>query len=830
MNQDVQRSGSHPAPPQDVSQLSLLDLFCLEVNTQITVFNHELLNLELTGDRDASLEALMRSAHSMKGAARIVQVEAGVAIAHELEEYFVAAQAGRVIPTTAHVDVLLAGGDLLLTIAHGLETQQAIVAIDAPEVQTYLRSLKALLLEPTAAVNPVPTAPLNPAPLNPVQSNPVPPQSPEVLDLGCEVSGPMPQSGLQSVPQSGTQRQPEPALPGGDRTVRLSADHLHRLMDLAGESLVAANGLQHFADSLMRLKAQQTELNRLLAEVKGTIGLNQTLGRHSGQSTNTSVVVQDKLTLACQKAQECQELLLRRQGDFEVFSQKSNQLADRLYRQVVASQMRPFSDLGQGFPRMIRDLAKQLGKQVQLVVTGQTTLVDRDILDRLETPLTHLLRNAIDHAIESPEERQRSGKLPHGTLYLEASHRAGVLLITVRDDGCGIDLAQLRQRIVQKHLTTAPMAAQMSETELLEFLYLPGFSTAPAVTEISGRGVGLDIVRNMVQSVGGSLRTSSQLGQGSTFHLQLPLTLSVIQTLLLQIADDPYAIALSRVDRIMTIQPDQIMFSESRPYIIEQGQTIGLLAAAEVLGLRATQTEQATLTVMVLHDRAQHYGLIIDRVLGEQSIVVRTLDKRLGKVPNISAAALLDDGTPLLILDVDDLLRSLEKQLTHGSGTNHLSSTAIATQNIAQKRILVVDDSITVREMERKLLENAGYQVDVAVDGMDGWNMAQTSDYDLIVTDVDMPRLSGIELVHQLKSQTKLRSIPTIIISYKDREVDRLAGLEAGANYYLTKSSFHDDTLLQAVIDLIGQAADRTIGGAMLDRQLSDAHYPTPIS
>jgi two-component system, chemotaxis family, sensor histidine kinase and response regulator WspE len=216
---------------------------------------------------------------------------------------------------------------------------------------------------------------------------------------------------------------------------------------------------------------------------------------------------------------------------------------------VVASQMRPLSDIGQGFPRMVRDLAKQLGKQVQLVVSGQQTLVDRDILDRLETPLTHLLRNAIDHAIEAPEQRQRSGKPPHGTLYLEATHRAGVLLITVRDDGCGIDCEQLRQRIVQKQLTTAAMADQMTETELLEFLYLPGFSTAPRVTEISGRGVGLDIVRNMVQSVGGSLRTTSQLGQGSTFHLQLPLTLSVMRTLVVQIAGDPYAIGLSRVDR-----------------------------------------------------------------------------------------------------------------------------------------------------------------------------------------------------------------------------------------------------------------------------------------
>jgi two-component system, chemotaxis family, sensor histidine kinase and response regulator WspE len=761
-------------PSRDVSQLSLLDLFCLEVNTQIAVFNHELLNLELSQNRDAALESLMRAAHSIKGAARIVRVEAGVAIAHELEEYFVAAQAGTIVPTTDHVDVLLAGGDLLLAIATGLETGQPMLPPDAPEIQIYLRSLKTLLEAPHV---PAPQVPVPRATKQTVAASiiTVPPEAPS------DERGATPDS----------------------RTVRLSAEHLHRLMDLAGESLVSANGLQHFADSFQRLKSQQSELNRLLEQVKGAIVAHPSIAAE--QTAYATITVQEKLILACQKAHECQQMLRDRQGDFEVFSQKSNQLADRLYREVIASQMRPFSDIGQGFPRMVRDVAKQLGKQVQLVVSGQQTLVDRDILDRLETPLTHLLRNAIDHAIELPEQRQIIGKPPHGTLYLAATHRAGVLFITVQDDGQGIDHENLRRQIVQKQLTTPAMAVQMSEAELLEFLYLPGFSTANHVTEISGRGVGLDIVRNMVQSVGGSLRTTSQLGRGTTFHLQLPLTLSVIRTLLVQIAGDPYAITLSRIDRIMTIKANQIMFAENRPYVMNHEQAIGIIDVAEVLGLPAPQWEQDELTLIVLHDRPNYYGLIIDRVLGEQSLVVRPLDQRLGKVPNISAAALLNDGTPLLIVDVDDLLRSVEKQLANGR-THHRNRLANPTQSLRQKRILVVDDSITVREMERKLLENAGYQVDVAVDGMDGWNAAQIGRYDLVVTDVDMPRQSGIELVQQLKAHSTLQAIPTIIISYKDREVDRIAGLEAGADYYLTKSSFHDDTLLQAVTDLIGQA------------------------
>jgi two-component system, chemotaxis family, sensor histidine kinase and response regulator WspE len=809
--------------PPDMSQFSLLDLFCLEVNTQIAVYNHELLNLELSDKSsevpDRALESLMRAAHSIKGAARIVQVESGVVIAHELESYFVAAQAGQVTPTTDHVDVLLGGGDLLLAIAQGMEQHQVTLSADAPEIRDYLRQLADLLKPPAVPVEAIgATLPPQSAVETLLESGHAGSGSPITTPIAAAIAADRQDSRPHepSPPHSTAAPSITPSIISSttpstapsttpDRTVRVSADHLHRLMDLAGESLVSANGLQQFADSLLRLKAQQSELNRLLEQVNGAMAASQ-MGTANSVRSHTTAGIQENLTRACQQANECQQVLLARQGEFEVFAQKSNQLADRLYREVIASQMRPFSDMGQGFPRMVRDLAKQLGKSVQLVVSGQHTLVDRDILDRLETPLTHLLRNAIDHAIETPEQRQIAGKPPHGTLYLEASHRAGVLFISVRDDGRGIDLDNLRQQIVQKQLTTAAMAAQMGEPELLEFLYLPGFSTAPSVTEISGRGVGLDIVRNMVQSVGGSLRTSTAVGQGSTFHLQLPLTLSVMRTLLLQIAGDPYAMALSRVDRIMRIKTDQILFSEGRPYVIDNDQTIGLLSAAEILGLGVCRSEPSELTLLVLHDRHHHYGLIIDRVLGEQSLVVRALDARLGKVPNISAAALLNDGTPLLIMDVDDLLRSVEKQLAQG-GCQPRVSTA---QVIAPKRILVVDDSITVREMERKLLENAGYQVDVAVDGMDGWNAARLGKYDLIVTDVDMPRLSGIELVQQLKAHPTLQSIPTIIISYKDREIDRLQGLEAGADYYLTKSSFHDDTLLQAVTDLIGTTAIAT--------------------
>jgi two-component system sensor histidine kinase and response regulator WspE len=350
------------------------------------------------------------------------------------------------------------------------------------------------------------------------------------------------------------------------------------------------------------------------------------------------------------------------------------------------------------------------------------------------------------------------------------------------------------------------MTAQLSEAELLEFLFLPGFSTAEQVTEISGRGVGLDIAKTMVQDVGGLLRVQTELGKGTAFHFQLPLTLSVIRALLVEIGGEPYAFNLNRIDRVLMVQAKAIATTENQPYITVDGENISLVHALQILELPASpQDFKEELPVILLSDHTHRYAVIVERFLGERDLVVRPLDMRLGKVQDVSAAAIAENGQPILIVDVADLVRTIDKLVTGGDVERLQNSISNAVET-KTKRVLVVDDSITVREMERKLLQNQGYHVDVAVNGMEGWNSARSGDYDLIITDIDMPRMNGIELVQHLKSQPQLKTIPIIIVSYKDREEDQLAGLDAGADYYLTKSSFHDNSLINAVVDLIGVA------------------------
>ena len=792
---------------QDYSDMSLLHLFSLEAETQTALLNDGLLTLERDPQHAESLEALMRAAHSLKGAARIVQLGAAERVAHVMEDCFVAAQEGRLVFSSEQIEVLLQGVDVLTRLAQMATTDAAAEALATyqPEVDAQVAALRAIVTPGGAAHGNAPRH---------TGADNRPPQVPPALPTSSAVAtrpvGPVPvmdepipaESSLvpaQSTPapvQSRSEFTPvlSREVVDKDRMVRVTAENLNRLMGLAGESLVESRWTEPFANALRQLKRSQLELADVLERLREALTEVEVPER-----------VAEHVTAARRKANECRHLLAERLTELELFARRSENLADRLYREAIASRMRPFDDGVQGFPRMVRDMARRLGKQVNFEIMGRATEVDRDILERLETPLSHLLRNAIDHGIEPPEERLAVGKPEEGTIRLEAAHKGGMLSITVSDDGRGVELERLRQKVISTQLTTADIATALTEVELMEFLFLPGFSTKESVTEISGRGVGLDVVHEMAREVGGTVRAVSAPGQGMHFYLQLPLTLSVLRTLVVEIAGEPYAFPLARIDRALMLSKDDIDLAAGRQYFTIDDQHIGLISAHQVLELQDSTRHSDTLPVIVISDRLNCYGLVVDRFVGESDLVVQPLDSRLGKIPDISTAALLEDGSPILIIDVEDMVHSVDNLLS-GRRLRKVSQAASATRGPIRKRILVVDDSITVREVERQLLANHGYEVEVAVDGMDGWNAVRAGRYDLVISDVDMPRMDGFALVSQIKNDARLRALPVMIVSYKGSEEDRTRGLEAGANYYLNKSSFHDETLLQAVVDLIGEA------------------------
>jgi len=781
------------APPIDPL---MIDLFRVELENNTRTLEAGL----VTAERDQTperIEPLMRAAHSIKGAARIVGLTKAVALAHAMEDVLSAAQSGKRPLTSTTVDRLLKGNDFFAALSR-LDIQELPAALDkgTDEITAMSAELRNLLSSPPENVSLPPprqeTASVEEKPagdwageakvaaVHPVETDtPIPPGA-VVPENAC--------SGPQTAPPAVRSRRMQDQ--GDAGLVRVRSENMNRLMALAGECLVQAQSVKTVYQSLLVLKKEIFEIERPLREFLER--------RETNEHEEGTEDLQQTLSGAMAAEQTVSREIVR----FERFSRRLEHLAHRLYNEVISSRMVPFSDGLHGFPRLVRDLARETGKQVRFEIAGASTPVDRDILERLESPLSHLIRNAVDHGMETPEERKAAGKPEEGTLVLEARHIAGMLNISLTDDGRGINPEDLRGKVVEKGYVSQEMAGNLSRAELFEFLFLPGFSTARKVTEISGRGVGLDVVFNMAHEVGGTVRVDADAGRGARFHLQLPLTLSVLRTLLLSIAGEAYALPLSRIDRVLSLTPADIREIEDRPYCTLDGEHVGILDARQLFGLPQAPTPPAWFSVVIISDRLNRYGLVVDRVLGEENLVVRPLDQRLGKIPNISAGAILDDGSPVVIFDVDDLVRSIHQLLTTGK----LQKIGRGRQGLktGKKRILVVDDSLTVREVERRLLENAGYEVTTAIDGMDGWNKLTSHPFDLLVSDVDMPRMNGIDLVRMVKTDPQLRDMPVMIVSYKDREEDRLRGLEAGANYYLTKGSFHDEGLLDAARDLIG--------------------------
>jgi two-component system sensor histidine kinase and response regulator WspE len=720
----------------------------MEAESQTLVLSSSLLALERDPSAKDQLEACMRAAHSLKGAARIVDLPAGVSVAHAMEDCFVAAQEGRIVLHHPQIDRLLASTDLLTRIALASD-------IDQSEVDDCVTALARILRD-------------------------------EPLGVPATVEN--------VVPVFVERRRTDAPVDGSERVLRVTAENLNRLLGLAGESNVESRWVKPFADSLLRLKRLQHESSKTLDTLRDTLS-----ARALDERARTALADAQRLI------SECEDALGQRMHELEMFDRRFANLSHRLYDEAIACRMRPFADGIQGFPRMVRDVARSLGKEVKLEVVGELTHVDRDILSKLDAPLGHLLRNAVDHGIEHPDGRLAAGKPLEGVIRLEARHSAGALHVIISDDGVGVDLDNLRKTVVERNLIHAEAAAALSEVELLEFLFLPGFSMKGGVTDISGRGVGLDVVRDMVRQVRGTVHVSSQAGKGTRFQLQLPVTLSVVRTLLVEISSEAYAFPLAHIVRTLKLPKDRIQLLEGRQHFEFDGRQIGLVTAHQVLETGALAPGGDDLSVVVIGDASRVYGLVVDRFLGERELVVQPLEAQVGTIKDVAAGALMADGSPVLIVDTEDLVRSVDK-LVSGGRLSRVQSEVAAAKPGKRKRVLVVDDSLTVRELERKLLSAHGYEVEVAVDGMDGWNAVRTGHFNLVVTDIDMPRMDGIGLVGLINKDPNLKGVPVMVVSYKDREEDRQRGLEAGAAHYLTKGSFHDEKLLQAVVDLIGEA------------------------
>jgi two-component system sensor histidine kinase and response regulator WspE len=756
---------------------SLFDLFRMEADEQVRVLQSELMLLESEGASAGRLQNLMRASHSLKGAARIVGLDAIVHLTHAMEDRFVAAQAGNAL-VSADIDRMLAGTDWLAKVqAVGEGEIGPWLDSNSPDIEKCAAAFREAL---EAAAPPADGARAIEAPPATEQPTAVDgkPDAQSADTARHETRLPGPPAASAATNEAGSDIFAGPGKEeraGRERTVRLTAERFDQLLSFSAETLVTARQLATWGDVLERSHRNIVKAQQMVEDAP--------------ESAMTRKALEGELDRQL-------AVLALQISEFNQASRANERTAERLYRSVLGGRLRPFSEGISGMPRLVREVSRELGKSVKLEVLGDTTRVDRDILDRLEAPMSHLVTNAIDHGIETPAERVAAGKPAEAHLRIRARHENGRLVITVRDDGRGIDSEQVRQRVIKRNLAPAETAAGLTEHELLEFLFLPGFSTRDTTSLLSGRGVGLNVVQSMVHEAGGAVTLTSTPGAGTTFRLTLPVTRSVIRVIRVMAEGELFSIPMVRIDHVEYLEPQM---DGDKPVVIWNGVAHPVVALAAMLGLSDRPLPKGPLPLLF----SGGFAFAMDRFVDQAELSVRRLDSRLGKIPGVSAASLDENGNPLLILDIDDLIQT--------AAGRPAETAALSSESLAP-HILVVDDSHTVREMERRLLVRSGYTVSTAQNGQEAWNLLRLNDYDLLISDVDMPQMNGIELITRVRDNARLARLPAIILSYKDREEDRRRGLDAGADFYLTKGSFDNGSFLQAVVDLVGEAAPLASG------------------
>lgn len=776
--------------PED---LSLFDLFRMEAEEQVGVLQGELIHVESGEATAASLESLMRAAHSLKGAARIIGLDVIVQLTHAMEDRFVKAQEG-VALDSADIDRMLQSTDWLAQLQAVAETETAAwLEANTPAIAAFAATFANDATQAAGSVEQAPkpdaaeAAPPSKSSRTRRKASNAKDATPPGKPPSAAISAPAPQSAPHTADKNPA---PVPAesnetmltqissqdRAASERSVRISAERFDQILSLASETLVASRKLVMQSDLFERNQRAVAQFVHVMEDNSATDTARSAAQKEIARQTSILAAGITEL-------------------DFHL--RANERTAERLYRTVLSGRLRPFSEGIVSIARLVRDTSRDLGKSVRLEVLGDRTRVDRDILERLEAPLSHLITNAIDHGIETPAERAAAGKPAEAHLSLHARHENGRLVITISDDGRGIHRDQLRNRIIARNFVTHETAACLSDNELFEFLFLPGFSTKESVSTISGRGVGLNVVQSMVQEAGGSVTVSSEPGAGTTFRIALPITRSVIKAIRLQVEGEFFAVPLVRIDRVAFLEAtanSQASADSAPTHTTEfNGKVLTVVSLGSLLGLSTRPLPGGTIPMLI----SGGIAFAVDRLVDEIELSVRRLDRRLGKIPGVSASSLDENGLPLLILDMEDLIQVVQGR------SNTVESASSAS---AAPRVLVVDDSHTVREIERRILVRAGYSVTTAQNGQEAWNLLRLSDYDLLVSDVDMPQMNGIELVLKVREHPHFGRMPVIILSYKDREEDRRRGLEAGADFYLTKGDFQNDVFRQAVEDLIGTA------------------------
>lgn len=720
--------------------------FIAELADQIRAMNAALLALESSPQDAELIRSLFRGAHTIKGAASVAGFPQIERLCHALESLFARArdegaalQPGEFQLGFEALDMLSLARDSL---QEGGQPDDVRLAAMADRVAT-------------------PTAAASPQPLSPPESVPR-----KVNEAQLTAITPPPVA---------------PAAADPEETVRVRSDRVDTLVALAGELMAASAAATaqprewiEFRDALVRWASRMRSWSRRDGSIRP--GGN---GRDAAGSLNTELTE-----------------LLRRADQLARTAAMRSATLERAVADITAAarelRLRRFGDVVEVLPRTVRDVAARTGKRMRLEIEGTEVAADRVVIDALREPLVHLIRNAADHGIEQPSDRVSAGKPEEGTIRVAASLARGRLRVVVEDDGAGINAEAVRAKMRERGLS-----APVDDRQLARALFAGGISTRREATDLSGRGVGLDVVRSALESLGGHVRVSWKPAEGSRFVLDAPPTPAVLGTLVVEAGGQLFALPTSHIEGVVRLKSEWLRRMQGRLVLARGGAPVPLASLSSTLGSPLRQGSHAAGTpVVLLHSGDERAALAVDALMDAAEIVVRPLP-RDAAVPHVTGGALLASGRIALVLNADTLVDAAQQ-----AGDN--SSWLAREQTRVRHRVIIADDSITTRTLEQSVLEAAGFEVTTAVDGADAWEKLQAKGADLLIADVEMPQLTGFELCERARASKRFAELPIVLVTALESAEDRARGLDAGADAYITKSSFDQTALLDVIRQLLG--------------------------
>lgn len=824
----------------------LRDVFKIASEEHLQKLDDGLMYLEEHPGDAAKLEELLRETHSLKGDAGMLGVKSVASLAHQMEHILGGVKRGETQLTSDISDKLSQGLEAIRKLvdeavtgeASGVNTFYILASMMGASSQPQPQVTNPIV-EPSSAKLPdlekalvePPTTDHSPAEIETsIETSEVvnSDNNYSFLPLQSEQELLLQAQNLPTPSASTTLDSPSPvsALSTSSyriETIRVATQNLDDLMTQAGELTVTKTRLGHRVADIEQITTLWEEWSREY--------LATSFNFHHLQIDENRMKENDKFT-------ELQNYCQRTQERLERFGILVNRLKNLVYEdtarlEIIAEELEsgirtlrllPLSTIFNLFSRTVRDLAKREGKEVALVIEGGETTADKRILEEMKDPLMHMIRNAIDHGIETVAERKKIGKPPVATLRIKGYTIASNVIIEVADDGRGLNVERIKQTAIKRNICTLEQLAGMTTGQVQSLIFAPGFSTRTFVTEVSGRGVGLDVVRTNVEALKGTIQVDSVPGQGCTFKLQLSTSLATANVLIVVVEDIAYALPLEFVETAQLVCSSDIFAMEGKETILVKGQPLSVSHLRDLLELnnqiwmqkRDSQEEKnhelyshnkefmssnsGKIPCIILKIGEERLGLFVDALIDEQDVVIKPQSKLLKRVRNVSGATILGNGEVCMVLNPQDLIKSVRKQVLSRTIAGLRSPMETASR---KQVILLAEDSIATRTQEKRILESAGYEVVTAVDGLDAFNKLQTRDFDAVISDVQMPNLDGLGLTVKIRQQQKYSDLPIILVTSLAADEDRKRGADAGANAYIPKGTFNQDVLVETLKRLV---------------------------